>query len=129
MDDADRADAARARGAREVVESHLALRQAGDLERDLATNYSPDVVLLSAEGVNHGHDGVRRLADVLRTYVDAGRYRYDRVLADGEVAMLTWHAADESVRIHDGADSFVVRDGLVRAQTIHYSVNHRPGPS
>jgi len=113
------------RRTRDVVESHLELRQRGDLERDLDLNYSPEVVLLSAEGVQHGHDGVRRLADVLQTYVDAGRYTYEQVLVDGEVAMLMWSAADQRVLIHDGADSYVVRDGLIQAQTIHYSVARR----
>ena len=28
----------------------------------------------------------------------------------------------ESVRVSDGADSFFIRDGLVVAQTIHYTV-------
>lgn len=56
------------RSARDVIESHLAHRSAGDLEGDLARNYHDDVVLLSwGEGVNRGKDGVRRLAGILGT--------------------------------------------------------------
>lgn len=49
-----------------------------------------------------------------------------------EIALMEWaaHAADGS-RVEDGADSFVVRDGRIQAQTIHYSVQpaprHAPG--
>lgn len=87
-------------------------------------NYAPDVVLLSAEGVNHGHDGVRRLAEVLRSYVEPGTYHYRDLLVEGEVGLLQWTARDEKVRIHDGADSYLVRDGRIIAQTIHYSSEH-----
>ena len=114
-----------ARSPREVLESHLDLRQAGRLEDDLAQNYANDVVLLSHEGINHGHDGVRRLASVLRSYVDAGHYAYDQILVAGEVAMMRWHALDDTTVVHDGADSYVVGQGLIQAQTIHYSTRSR----
>lgn len=88
---------------------------------DLAENYAEDVLLLSAEGIHHGHRGVRVLAGILRDYVPAGTYHYRTLLVAGDVGMLQWSASGESRRIHDGADTFVVRDGLIRAQSIHYS--------
>lgn len=113
------------RTTREVLESHLDQRQAGDLERDLATNYDDDVVLLSAEGIHHGHEGVRMLASILRTYVHAGRYSYRQLLVHGEVGMLQWTAQGDHFAVHDGADSYVVRRGRIVAQTIHYSATRR----
>ena len=111
-----------ARTTREVVEAHLALRRAGDLERDLELNYHDDVVLLSGgEGVHHGKDGVRHLAAILRTYLPDARYEYQEVLVDDAYAMLLWRGRSHDVSVHDGADSYVVRGGLIIAQTIHYS--------
>jgi len=110
------------RSTREVVESHLHYRKSGDLDKDLAENYAEDVTLLSWEGVHRGHDGVRKLADILKSYVPEGSYSYEQVLAEGEVGMLRWRGTGGDVRIHDGADSYVVREGLIQAQTIHYSV-------
>ncbi|HEX6417085.1 MAG TPA: hypothetical protein VFZ77_01265 [Acidimicrobiales bacterium] len=52
----------------------------------------------------------------------AGTYDYGQVLCDGQIGMLQWSARSADVDIHDGADSYVVRDGLIVAQTIHYSV-------
>lgn len=113
------------RSAGEVLESHLQYRKAGDLEADLRENYADDVVLLSAEGVHRGHDGVRYLADILRSYVPDGSYRYDQVLTGGEVGMLTWTGSGGQRKIHDGVDSYVIRDGKITAQTIHYSTAAR----
>jgi hypothetical protein len=106
-----------------VLDDHLRRRREGDLERDLRENYHPEIRLLSAEGVHHGHAGVRKLAGILRSYVKDGDFRYRQVLTDGDVGMLVWsgRCAAEDTAIHDGVDSYVVRDGLLVAQTIHYS--------
>ena len=48
-------------------------------------------------------------------------FEYTAQLVEGEVAFLEWTAHSESVRMVDGADSFFIRDGLVVAQTIHYT--------
>lgn len=113
------------RSTREVLESHLAMRQAGDLECDLVDNYADDVVLRSwGEGVSHGHDGVRTLARVLRTYVESGSYTYHQLLTDRAYGMLRWTASYRNVRIDQGTDSFVVRNGRIVAQTIAYAVDN-----
>jgi uncharacterized membrane protein YcaP (DUF421 family) len=117
----------RIRSTTAVLERHLELRRAGELERDLAENYTADVVLLSAEGVHRGRAGVRHLATILRTYAPEGHYRYDEVLVDGEHGLLQWTADGRHLDIHDGADSYVVRAGRIVAQTIHYSTRPSGG--
>ena len=102
-----------------VISDHLRCRAAGRLDDDLADNYSPDVLLLSAEGVNSGHDGVRRLAGELQRYVPADGFSVDlRVEADDTV-LLVWQG-DGARRIDRGVDTFVVRDGKIVVQTIYY---------
>lgn len=86
-------------------------------------------MLLSAEGVHRGHDGVRHLAAILRSYVPEGRYRYRQVLAAADAAMLRWTADGETLDIYDGADSYVVRDDRIVLQTIHYSTESSPAAS
>lgn len=45
-----------------------------------------------------------------------------------DVGFLEWTArAADGSRVEDGADSFVIRDGRIRAQTIHYTVPPAPG--
>lgn len=115
------------RSTHEVLESHLAYRRAGELEADLARNHADDVVLLSwGEGVEHGKEGVRRLAGILGSSVEAGTSTYDRLVVDDAYGMLHWRARDGGTDVRDGADSYVVRDGVIVAQTIAYAVD-RPG--
>ncbi|PSL57377.1 hypothetical protein B0I31_102355 [Saccharothrix carnea] len=78
------------RDTRKVLEDHLHCRRVGDLEGDLRRNYANHVATLSAEGVHHGHDAVRWLAGVLRSYLPSGNYHYHSLLVDGEVGMLRW---------------------------------------
>jgi hypothetical protein len=43
----------------------------------------------------------------------------------GDYAYLEWQAKANGAGVCHGADSFVVRDGLIRAQTIDYRVHER----
>lgn len=114
-----------ARSTREVLQSHLDLRSADDTEGDIRTNYAEDVALLTwGEGTHRGHDGVREMAQVLAGYVSAAAYEYDLLITEDAYGLLRWAAHSPEVCIHDGTDSFVVRDGLIVAQTIAYNVVH-----
>lgn|SRR5919112_1892666 len=115
------------RTTREVFDDHLRAASASDDEGDIARNYAPDVVLLTGIGILRGHDGVRRSRSVLRDDLPGASYDYVTRLVDGETAFLEWEAHSDAIEVDDGADSFVVRDGLIVAQTIHYSVRHRTG--
>lgn len=40
-----------------------------------------------------------------------------------DVLFLEWAADSASTRIEDGIDTFVFRDGLIRVQTVRYTVH------
>ena len=52
-------------------------------------------------------------------------YVYTNRLVEGRVAFLEWTAQAEHARVSDGADSFLIEDGWIVAQTIHYTVDER----
>ena len=112
-----------ARSAEEVFHDHLRHRQHGDLDADLH-NYAPDVVILTGHGTYKGHDGVRESGDLLKTRLPNAAYDYQTTLVSGEMAFLEWTAESGEVRAEDGVDCFLIRDGLIRVQTIHYRVVH-----
>ena len=116
---------ARSRPPAEVFESHLALRKAHDLEADLRTNYAEDVVLLTCTGTFHGHEGVRASARELQDAFPDGDYDYVHRAVEGEVAFLVWTGRSQAGEVNDGADSFVIRDGRIVAQTIHFTVDRK----
>lgn len=111
------------RSAEEVLEDHLRLRRDGDLDSDIERNYADDVVVLTARGVVRGHDGVREYADLLyRAVAESQQYDYDTVVADDRVALLEWSVTTNGSAIRDGVDSYLIEDGQIKVQTIHYSV-------
>ena len=111
------------RTAEQVFEDHLDKRATGDLEDDIRMNYSPDVVLMTGMGIFRGHAGVRELADELAEHLGDGTYTYINKLTDGNHAFVEWKAQGLGTNISDGADSFMIDDGKIIVQTIHYTVN------
>jgi len=105
----------------EVIHDHLAKRLAGDIEGDIKQNFDKDILILSSFGVFKGHDGVRASAKLLDEKVGDAVFHYNRTLVDRDYGFLEWSADSENVKVWDGADSFVVHDGKIVLQTIHYT--------
>lgn len=111
------------RSPQDVLQDHLKRRKSKDLEGDLERNYAPDVVQITKDGVFHGREGVRKNAALLNDLLPDPEFSYDVVRSEGEVALLSWSAkASDGATSCDGADTFVIRDGRIVAQTVHYSV-------
>lgn len=107
---------------RQVLEDHLDKYKTGSVEEDLKLNFSKEVVMLTTFGVYRGHEGMRQLADLLWEQLPEMTFTYENFQVEGEVGFLEWSADSKSTYVKDGADSYVVRDGLIVAQTIHYTV-------
>jgi SnoaL-like domain len=109
------------RQTRDVLTDHLRRRAAGDLDGDLATNYHSDVVILHPDGESRGHDGVRALAARHGRY--DGAVECHRLLASDQVGIFEWSGLGgrSGTMPMEGTESFVVRDGLIVAQTVHFS--------
>ena len=127
MDDLSR------RSTREVLDDHLTIAnrwEGGSFEEilaeDLRRNVGEDIVILIRQGVFRGHDGVRELAELLAEELPQHRaFRYDHVAAEGRVALLEWSYEDDQVRVPDGVDSYLIEDGKIVGQTIHYTVEQK----
>ncbi len=119
---AEKITAIRQRSTREVFEDHLSKRAEGQVEEDIAQNYSEDVIVLSGTGIHLGHEGAQEAADMLDRLLPNANYTYRTKLVKGEYAFLEWSADSEGGFACDGADSFVIRNGLIMAQTLHYTV-------
>lgn len=113
------------RSASDVLHDHLRESSEGTVDDHLARNYANDVVVLCGKGVFEGHDGIRTLAETLRRELPDATFEYGTTLVAGEVAFLEWSATSPAGVVDDGADSYVIRDGRIVAQTIHYPITPR----
>jgi hypothetical protein len=115
------------RTTKEVLDDHLNLSKNGTIEEDLERNYAQDVILLTSYGTFHGHEGLKNLMDILNKELPDGSFEYKNVLVEGEVGFLEWSGSSKETKVEDGADSYVIRDGRIIAQTIHYTVTPKDG--
>jgi len=123
------------RTAREVLDDHLNLAQKWegaevDLETvvrdDLERNVSQEIVVLTNRGTFHRYEGVMELALMLGEELpEHNAFQYTYVSAVGRMAFLEWAYEDATTRVRDGADSYLIEDGKIVAQTIHYTVEQK----
>jgi hypothetical protein len=122
------------RTAQEVLDDHLNLAEnwGGErgfkrgLEEDLRRNTSEDIVILINRGTFRGHEGVRQLAHMLGEELPEQRsFEYTYRAVEGRMAFLEWAYEDDNVRVRDGADSYLIENGKIVAQTIHYTVEQK----
>jgi hypothetical protein len=109
------------RSTEEVLEDHLRCRMAGDIDADIERNYAPDVVILTSSGAAEGHEALRQLDKILRDSVPQD-FEIPVKLVKGPYALIKWRARESGRSVEDGADSFVIRDGRIVFQSIHYAI-------
>lgn len=113
------------RTTQDVFENHLLLILDWDQIDDIEKNYSPDCVLLTSFGKFYGHDGLRKFALILNEKIpDADLLFVNRMWA-GEIAFLEWQAESAETYIDDGAETFLIQNGLIVTQTVHFIVHQR----
>jgi hypothetical protein len=122
------------RTAQEVLDDHLNVTGhfgaeedwRSIVEEDIRRNISGDIVILINRGTFRGHEGVRRLAQMLGEELPEQRsFEYTYRAVEGRMAFLEWAYEDDNVRVRDGADSYLIEDGEIVAQTIHYTVEQK----
>lgn len=108
---------------RKVLEEHLELARQWEFERDLERNFDDDIVLMTGYGIFRGLQGVREKVELLDRQMPGGRWTYHTIMVEGKLGFLEWSGvADNGARVEDGADSYLIEDGRIRAMTIHYTV-------
>lgn len=122
-------DGLRRRSPTEVFDDHLALAAQHRFDQDIERNVAPECVILERRGVFHGREGARELARLLSEELPDAPYTYTNRLVAGRVAFLEWTAEAARTRVRDGADSFLIEDGWIVAQTIHYTVESTKPPT
>jgi ketosteroid isomerase-like protein len=110
-----------ARTPQEVFAHHVEALGAGELD-DIVADYTDDAVYISPTGVLRGPDGIRRAFTQLLADVPDANWDLRTQIYEGDVLFLEWAADAGATRVDDGIDTFVFRDGLIRVQTVRYTL-------
>jgi len=100
---------------------HAQALGAEDLE-EIVADYSDDAVFITPAGVQRGKDGIRQAFTKLLGEVPQATWDIKTTIYEGDVMLLEWGAEGGGNRIEDGIDTFVFRDGLIRVQTVRYTL-------
>jgi hypothetical protein len=105
----------------EVFAHHGKALGAEDLE-DIVADYSDDAILVVQKQVYRGKDGARQVFTQLLADVPQAQWELATVFAD-DVLYLEWEATGGGRKVEDGIDTFIFRDGMIRVQTVVYTVH------
>ncbi len=110
-----------ARPPREVFQHHVEALGAEDLD-EIVADYSDDAVFITPQGVRRGKQGVREGFQQLLGEVPDADWDLKTTIYEDDVLFLEWGADSREASIEDGVDTFVFSDGLIRVQTLRYTV-------
>jgi ketosteroid isomerase-like protein len=117
-------EATSVRTPQEVFQHHAEVLIAGDLE-GIVADYSDDAVFITPEGVLRGKDGVRQGFTKLLSDLPNADWQVPTQIFEGDVLLIEWSAVSENTMADDGIDTFVFRDGMIRVQTVRYTLQQK----
>jgi len=104
----------------EIFAHHGQALGAEDLE-DIVADYADDAILVVQKQVYRGKEGARQVFTRLLSDVPQAEWQLATVFAD-DVLYLEWKATGGGRKVEDGIDTFIFRDGMIRVQTVVYTV-------
>jgi len=103
---------------RDVLDHHLKCFGAGDL-KGILSDYAPDAVLFTADGLLRGAGALRAFFQAL--IAEFGKpgaaFRMQQYFVEGDYAYIVWNAETAENVYELGTDTFIVRDGKIVAQS------------
>ena len=105
----------------EVFAHHAQALGAGDLD-GIVADYAEDAVFITPAGTKRGKNGIREAFTQLLADVPNAAWDLKTQIYEGDVFFLEWAAVSAATKVEDGIDTFVFRDGLIRVQTVRYTL-------
>jgi len=109
------------RSPEEVFAHHAQALGAGDLD-EIVADYTDDAVFITPAGVLRGTDGIRAAFTQLLADVPSADWELKTQIYENDVLFLEWAATAAATKVEDGIDTFVFSDGLIRLQTVRYTL-------
>ena len=105
----------------EAFAHHAQALGAGDLD-EIVADYTDDAMFISPAGVRRGKEGIRAAFTQLLADVPNASWDLKTQIYENDILFLEWAADAGATRVEDGIDTFVFRDGMIRVQTVRYTV-------
>ena len=106
----------------EVFHHHAQALGAGDLD-EIVADYADDAVFITPAGIRRGKDGIREAFTQLLAEMPNATWELKTQIYEADVLFLERAADAAATRVEDGIDTFVFRDGLIRLQTVRYTLH------
>jgi ketosteroid isomerase-like protein len=112
------ANAAESPATRALLERHLSAFLENDLEAVLS-DYTDESMLVTADATYTGRQAIRGFfAKLVPLFPKKeSRLDMDRMVIDGDMAFIVWHATTPAIKVTLGTDTFVLKDGKIHRQT------------
>jgi ketosteroid isomerase-like protein len=107
----------------EVFQHHAESLGAGDLD-EIVADYADDAVFITPAGIRRGKDGIREAFTQLLADVPNAAWELKTEIYVADVLFLEWAATAAATKVEDGIDTFIFADGLIRLQTVRYTLQH-----
>jgi hypothetical protein len=108
----------------EVFAHHVEALGAADLD-EIVADYADDAVLITPSGTGRGEVGIRAGFAKLLADVPNAMWELKTQIYEGDLLFLEWTADSTAGQVDDGVDTFVFKDGMISAQTVRYSLQHK----
>ena len=105
------------RTTKEVFDHHNQAFKAADIEA-VMSDFAEETTYVTANGVAKGKDAIREIyLKHFATALVGDSSTIISLVTEGEIVLFEWTAKTATIRINDGVDTFVIRDGSIVAQT------------
>lgn len=112
------------RSPQEVFAHHAEALGAEDLD-GIVSDYTDDAIFITPAGIRRGKDGVRAGFEQLLGDLPGASWKLPTQRYEEDILLLEWQAESQETFVEDGIDTFVFRHGLIRVQTVRYTLQRR----
>ena len=113
-----------ARTPQQIFQHHAEALGAENIDGVVA-DYSDDAFFMTPAGVLRGKAGIRRAFTELLSDIPQASWNLKTELYENDILLLEWTVDSAKTKIEDGLDTFVFKDGFIRAQTVRYTLQRK----